>query len=170
MQFTRVEGSGGQLKINSNELSSFADLFDEMAYFKEDNDEYGVTKIEGKSYATIGDVFDIDAAAVEYEGKVRVTIPYNEAPVVEFGSEDDVRFIHYNEGLGVWEDATMTVDVDANTVTGDLNSLSPVTSAIILDSGIPVMDEVQDGNPTIRIMASNPSISVSEAGRGRTIS
>lgn len=51
---------------------------------------------------------------------IKVTIPYNESQVV--GPETNLRLFHWASG---WSDVTASVDTASNTVTGQVNSLSP---------------------------------------------
>lgn len=133
--FESIQEGSGQLRVNSNELASFEEFFDEVAFLSQDNDERGVVRLDDMTYSTAGKVFDIDDSFVNYDGSVIVTIPYDEDIVEAFSQpETDVRFIHYNESSDTWEDMTSGVDVDSNTVTGTLTSLSPVVAAIILDN------------------------------------
>jgi len=164
VRFESVQDGGGQLKINSNELSAFEEFFDEVAFLSQDNDEHGMVRINGVDYATTGDVFDIDASSVKYDGTVHVTIPYDEGAVTAFGAESDVRFLHYNKDLGIWEDKTASVDEDANTVTGELDSLSPVTSAINLGGDQQLRNDNPEDNMMLRIMPTRPSFSLADAG------
>ena len=112
--------------------------------------------LTGKTYSTAGEVYDIDASSVSFDGPVTVTIPYDERVVEAFSiPESDVRFIHYNEGSGAWEDMTSGVDTESNTVTGILSSLSPVTAALILNPSIPSAHVIG---------VSVPSLSLSDSG------
>jgi hypothetical protein len=165
IHFENIDPGSGQLKVNSNELSSFREYFDELAYLKQDNDEHGITKIKGLTYSTVGDIFDIDASAVEYEGKIEITIPYDENTVSVLGEESDVRFIHYNEVLGIWEDATKSVSIEDNTVTGELGSLSPVASAIILELSSDNAGANLEDSLMLRVRAAEPSFSLSNNGQ-----
>jgi hypothetical protein len=116
-----------------------------------------------------GDVFDIDASSVKYDGTVEVTIPYDEGTVTTFGAETNVRFLHSNTELGIWEDVTASVDEEANTVTGALNSLSPVTTAIALsDSGL-IIDQTGQDDLMSRLKLSEPTFSIT-AGNEVTVS
>lgn len=164
VRFASVEDGSGQLKINSNELSSFEEFFDEVAFLSQDNDDHGMVRINGVNYATTGDVFDIDASAVKYDGTVDVTIPYDEGTVTAFGAENEVRFLHYNTELGIWEDKTSSVDEVANTVTGALDSLSPVTAAISLSDNGQIIDHPGQDDLMSRLKLSKPTFSISAGG------
>ena len=134
VQFEHVEEGSGQLKIEANELSVFEEFFEDIVFLQDDA-QHGMLSVDGKTYATVGEVFDIDASSVKYSGKVDVTIPYDEEAANSIGSESDIRFVHYNEQFGIWEDVTTGVDGIANTVTGTLDSFSPVTAAIVIGNG-----------------------------------
>ena len=161
IHFESVEDGSGQIKINSNELSVFEEFFDTLAILSQDDDEHGMARIDGSVYATAGDVFDIDASAVMFSGKLDVTIPYDEETVVQFGPESTVKFIHFNEELSVWEDVTGSVDENANTVTGTLESLSPVAAAIIIEGGSIEVDTtyVQVRSPEFTVSSGTVSMS-----------
>lgn len=162
VRFESVEVGSGHLRVNTKELLRFEEFFDEVAILSQDNDEHGIVNLDGKTYATVGETFDIIASAVDFEGTVYVTIPYDEYIANAFGGEGGVRFLHYNEILGLWEDKTRSVDQDTNTVIGELDSLSPVTSAIILDD---VFTDTDLNNTMLWIKSTDQSISVSDAGR-----
>jgi hypothetical protein len=72
-------------------------------------------------YSVAGNIYDIDASAVNYKGPVQLSIPYDPSRLPAGTSESDVRFLHYN-GKG-WEDATMSVDTVAKLVKGNVSSL-----------------------------------------------
>ncbi len=162
VQFESVKESSGHLKVEANELSVFEDFFDELAFLPQDNDEHGIVHLDGITYSTAGDVFDLDATSVNFDGKVSVTIPYDEDVVASFSDlETNVRLIHYNEDLGTWEDRTSSVDEIMNTVTGTLDSLSPVTAAIIIESDI----QNDTANSITRLAVMTPSLLVSGTGQ-----
>lgn len=140
VRFDSVNEGSGQLKIESYEFHSFEEIFEEIRPLQDDN-LHGMTAIDGVIYATAGDVFDIDASAVRFTGTVEVTIPYDEKAVMFFGSESEVKFLHYNAATMSWEEMTSSVNEEANTVTGTLDSLSPVTAGIIIA-------KVEDDSPT----------------------
>ncbi len=161
VQFESVKESSGQLKVEANELSVFEDFFDELAFLPQDNDEHGILRLDGSTYSTAGDVFDIDASSVNFEGDVMVTIPYDEGMVESFSkSEMDVRFLHFNEDSGFWEDKTTGVDETANTVTGTLDSLSPVTAAIIIESD--TQNDMVNSITRVEVMVPTFSISTGD--------
>jgi hypothetical protein len=151
VQFESIDEGSGQLRINSNELSSFEEFFDDIA-FLQDNDEHGIIRTDGLAYATAGDVFDIDASGVWFTGTVDVTVPYDEKAVMFFGSESEVKFLHYNAATMSWEEMTSSVNEEANTVTGTLDSLSPVTAGIMIS-------KVEDDSPT-RVQLADPILTV----------
>jgi hypothetical protein len=148
--FETVQADTGQLRVEANELSTFEEIFDEIA-LGQDSDEHGIVHLDGTPYSSAGDVFYIDASAVTFDGMIEVTIPYDEDDVTSIsGSESDVRFLHYDEEQGIWEDNTVSVDNLANTVTGRLDSLSPVVAAVIIN---------QESD---QLVASDPSFVFSE--------
>ncbi|GEM_PF-1387630 len=148
--FETVQADSGQLKVESNELSAFEELFEEMIMV--DNDEYGTVSLGGTTYSSAGDIFDIDASAINFDGMVDVTIPYDESAVISIsGSESDVRFLHYDEDRGFWEDSTTSADELANTVTGRLDSLSPVVAAVIIKKDTLAPDQLVVSDPSFVI-------------------
>ncbi len=162
VRFESVEEGSGQLKVESSELSVFDEFFDKVSILSQDNDQHGIVHLDGVTYTTTGKVFDIDASSVNFNGKVSVTIPYDEDVVASFSDlETNVRLIHYNEDLGTWEDKTSSVDEIMNTVTGALDSLSPVGAAIIIESDIQ-NDMV---NSITRVAVMTPFLSVSDTGQ-----
>jgi hypothetical protein len=159
VQFASVGQDSGQLKVNSNDLHSYEELFDTVAYLQDDN-EHGIIELGDATYATLGDIFDIDASSLQFTGTVTITIPYDEDSVLSSGSESSVKFLHYNNVEQRWEDKTTSVDEDANTVTGLLDSLSPVVSAIILESGSDGPESIED--PSFRMDVSLPDFEFSD--------
>lgn len=93
----------------------------------------GTISIDGSSCQTAGKLYDlIPSSSLEYAGTLLVTIPYDEIMVKESAaSESDVRLLHYTGQA--WEDATAAIDNSTNTVTGKLDSLSPVVAAVVND-------------------------------------
>ncbi len=165
LEFESVQSGSGQLTVDTGQLSSFENIFDDMALMAQDNDEHGIVRLNGETYSTAGSIFDIDASEVNYRGTVQVTIPYDERTVnLLSGSEGSVRFLHYDEETGLWDDATLSVDELANTVIGVVDSLSPVVAAVIISGGITFDEEYFEDNPLARMEVTNPSFSISEQG------
>jgi hypothetical protein len=155
-------GDGGQLKVSTNRLSSFEQLFDDIGYLDDDN-QHGIIWQNGASFATAGEVFDIEASTIQFNGMVFVTIPYEEETANLFGSEANIRFIHYDEQNRVWEDKTHGFDLDPNTVTGVVDSFSPVAAAIILkDDRIGALAPGIQLAPSLEV--SSPTASTSGSG------
>lgn len=123
LQFESV--AGGQVRVTQQRLSALANIFDSI----DSPNEASVT-ISGSRYSTAGPVFDIDASQLAFTGPVDVTISYDES-MMQGASEFDVRFLHH-DGRG-WQDNTVSIDAEANTVTGRVPSLSPVVAAIAAD-------------------------------------
>lgn len=160
VQFEHVEEGSGQLKIEANELSVFEGFFEDVVFLQDDG-QHGILSVDGKTYATAGEVFDIDASSVKYSGKVDVTIPYDEEAANSIGSESEIRFLHYNEQFGIWEDVTTSVDEFSNTVTGTLDSFSPVTAAIVIGNGDNVDNSLIEIPQQLEI--TQPEISISQS-------
>jgi len=158
ISFDTVEPGSGQLKISTADISKFIDVFDEMV--SEGGKEKGMVALDGSTFSTAGKVFDIDASAVKFQGMVNVTIPYDEQIAQSSGSESNVRLLHYNEQEERWEDTTVAFDAEKNTVTGMMDSLSPVIAAIVNDGtyGSTYFEK----NPLSRIIITNDHSNVSE--------
>jgi hypothetical protein len=166
LRFENIEEGTGQLKINSNDLSAFEKVFDDLVFLSQDNDEHGIVHLEGKTYSTVGsEVFDIDASSVKFVGTVNVTIPYDQEAIKSLGSEQNVRLLHHNKELDIWEDKTVSVDQDADTVTGILDSLSPVVAAIIIESDEDADQSME--NSVTRLDIAAQSFSLSESNKVR---
>ncbi len=161
--FESIDAGSGPLKVESSQLSSFGEIFDGIAMMTQDNDEHGIVRLNSAIYSTAGKIFDIDVSEVNYHGTVEVTIPYDERAVtILSGSESDVRFLHYDEEKRMWNDATSSADQLANTVTGILDSLSPVVAAVIASQGITFDEDYLEENPLARMEVASPSFSISD--------
>lgn len=93
----------------------------------------GTVDLQGSEAQTVGKIFDITySSGFGFEPPILVTLPYDESLVNASGlSEQDVRLLHYADGK--WEDTTVSVNTTANTVSGKLDSLSPVAAALSSD-------------------------------------
>jgi hypothetical protein len=149
-KFESVDQENSQVRVALAELSEFAETFDKVMIMPEDNDEHGRIDLEGETYYTVGDVFDI-SVSLGSKDRVLVTVPYDEEVIDVLGPESALRFLHYNEALATWEDKTETVDEAANTVTGALNSLSPVIIAIAAGDETDTRDSDAAGLTGLRI-------------------
>ncbi len=146
IKFDSVQAESGQLKVEANALSAFAEIFEEIVTMADN--EHGIIRLAGVTYSSSGDIFDIDTSAITFDGMVEVTIPYDESAVTSIsGAESDVRFLHYDEEKGVWEDNTVSSNAIANTVTGRLDSLSPVLAAVITNQDEESIDQLAVGSP-----------------------
>jgi hypothetical protein len=67
-------------------------------------------------------VYNITSCVVGYTGPISVTIPYNESSVPQ-GMEGNLKMFHWNGNS--WEYVPCSVNTANNTVTGQVNSLSP---------------------------------------------
>jgi hypothetical protein len=159
VQFDTIEPGSKPLKITPLQISRIEEMFDEITTGQE---ESGLVHISGSTCLTAGTIFDIDASAVNFAGTASVTIPYDEKAVFSSGPESNIRFLHYNSELHVWEDDTVSIDTAANTVTGVVSSFSPVVAAVVDDGTFgPRYAEM---NPTKRISVQG----VSAPGSGGT--
>jgi hypothetical protein len=81
------------------------------------------------NFVTAGQIYNISLSSeMEFAGLVDITIPYNET---QAAAESSIRFLHFN-GTS-WEDETIAFDLQNNTVTGRVSSLSPVVAATVSD-------------------------------------
>ena len=158
--FDTVESGSGQLKISTEDISKSAGMFDQIV--SQQGKERGMVELDGSTFSTSGKIFDIDASAVKFQGMVKVTIPYDEQIAQSSSSESNVRFLHYNEQKKHWEDATVAFDAEKTTVTGMMDSLSPVIAAIVNDGtyGSTYFEK----NPLSRIIITNDHSNVIENG------
>jgi hypothetical protein len=172
IRFESVQADSGQLKVESKTLSAFEDIFEEITVFEQDYDEHGIVFLDGTTYSSTGDIFDIDTSAINFEGMIEVTIPYDENAVTSIsGSESDVRFLHYDEEKGVWKDNTVSSDALANTVTGRLDSLSPVLAAVIIHQDIENINQlvVSDASFIISETTSEANLTMNLNNKRQTI-
>ncbi len=161
IKFESVQAESGQLKVEPTELSAFKEIFKEIIVSEQDNGEHGIVDLDGTAYSSAGNIFDIDLS-INFEGMAEVTIPYDESAVISIsGSESDVRFLHYDEEKGIWEDNTVSANALANTVTGRLDSLSPVLAAVIINQDVESIDQ---------LVVSDPSFVISEVTGEITLS
>jgi hypothetical protein len=159
--FESIQAGSGQLRVESSELLAFEEIFEEIVTMA-DNDEHGIIHLEGMVYSSASDIFDIDASAVNFGGMVEVTIPYDESAVTSVsGSELNVRFLHYDEEKGYWEDGTLSANSLANTVTGRLERLSPVIAAVIVHQDVESIHQLAISNPSFVILGETVEITAS---------
>ena len=119
----------GIIVVDERSLASMASSFSETT------DTNGkVVLANGSEFTTVGSIFDIQPAIeVSYQGSIDITVPYstNLLNAIAGSSSSDVRLLHYN-GIE-WEDATISIDENAGTVTGRVSSLSPVVATVVSD-------------------------------------
>jgi hypothetical protein len=151
--FDTIESGSGQLKISTSDITKFTGMFDELV--TQNGEQEGMVRSDGSTFSTSGKIFDIDASAVKHDGMVKVTIPYDERTALLSGSEFNIRFLHYNEEEDNWEDATVAIDAESNTVTGMIKSLSPVVAAVVDDGTFPSI--YFDANPLSKIITDDES-------------
>ena len=77
-------------------------------------------------------VFDLQTTAV-FSGDIDVCILYDETTIGV--PEMDLRLLHFNAGLSMWEDATTSVDLISNIICGSVSSLSPFVVAMMTSTG-----------------------------------
>jgi hypothetical protein len=119
--FESVQGTGS-VSVTSMSVTRQAGLFSQVT-----GTGQGTGSVGGSQFSTAGTLFDI-ATSASYSGPVQITIPYNESLVSD---EQNVRFLHY--GPNGWEDATISLNAQSNTVTGQVMSLSPVVAGTVDD-------------------------------------
>jgi hypothetical protein len=114
--------------------------------------------VDGTTYSTARNVFDIDTSSIDFDGLATVTIPYDEGIANSFSiPEQNVKFLHYDAVLNSWRDSTSGINESENTVSGTLSSLSPVVAAIVIQGPISESDEFMN-----RVQLLPPSFSISE--------
>lgn len=119
--FELVQGTGS-VSVTSMSFTQQTGLFSQVT-----GTGQGTGSVGGSQFSTAGTLFDV-TTTVLYSGPVQITIPYNQSLVSD---EENVRFLHY--GLNGWEDATVSINTQSNTVTGKVTSLSPVVAGIVDD-------------------------------------
>jgi hypothetical protein len=122
LSFDRIV-SPGNVTISEKVPSTLGNILDSMMPLTQRTVLVGNNS--SSSYSIIGQAYDITTSGIAFTGFVDVTIPYNETLVTSNEIlESDLRFLHYNGSK--WEDATISIDTEANTITGRLYSLSPI--------------------------------------------
>ncbi len=101
------------------------------------------------SFVTAGQIYNISLSSqMAFEGLIDITIPYNESQAI---TESSIRFLHFN-GTS-WEDETIALDLQNDTVTGRVSSLSPVVAAIVNDGTFD--EEYFEQHPLDRMRSTN---------------
>jgi hypothetical protein len=128
-----------KVEITFEEVSSSGDIYlkevDETGLppgaFTSANAEGNTMDVDGSQARTVGRLYDITlSSGFAYDGTLMITLPYEDDGLTN-SSELNVRLMHFDEGE--WEDATVSVNTIENTVTGKLDSLSPVVAAMVED-------------------------------------
>lgn len=139
VSFESVQGPG-TVSVNSMNVSQQPGLFSQIA-----GTGQGTGSVGGSQFSTAGTLFDVSTTA-SYSGPVKITIPYSESLASD---EQNVRFLHHSQDG--WEDVTVAIDMEANTVTGSLGSLSPVVAAVIDDGTFG--DSYFEANPLRKVLS-----------------
>ena len=125
LQFDNVV-TGGNIAIEEKSPASLSSIFSEVT-----QTNAKVIFGNGLIFTTLGTVFEISPSSdVSYQGMIGVTIPYDRDSLAG-SSSSDVRLLHFNGKE--WEDVTIHIDENAGTVTGLVNTLSPVVAALVND-------------------------------------
>ncbi|HEV8388063.1 MAG TPA: hypothetical protein VGQ03_10625 [Nitrososphaera sp.] len=170
----------GSIRVEEHQLASITNLFTSV-----DSGHGTLESADGSSFTTAGAVFDISARdALQFQGMVDVTIPYNEALAASIlsgsSSEDNIRFMYFDGNA--WHDMTISKDSELNTVTGRISGFSEVVAAVVDDGTfgkeyftenpmerlIPVIDQ-PDVSATGITFADSQGNSVITASRGQDI-
>lgn len=120
---------GGQLVVETTTPDKLEDLFGSI--FTNKFGKKAVFSVGSSTAVTLGeDFFDIDASSITLgpSGNFEITVPYSEASIPNGVDEDDLKLFHYDDDADEWEDITTDVDTDANTITGETDSLSPIVA------------------------------------------
>lgn len=165
VQFESVQSSTRSIKIEAQRIEDFEEIFEDVITVQDGGrqEKQGVVSLNGTRYSTVGTIFGIDGLGVNYDGKVDVTIPYNEEAVLSGSdTESNVRFLHYDEQQDKWEDATVSIDTGNNTVRGKVSSLSPVVAAVAGDGTFG--ETYFEFNPTGRIVIEDSGLGTNMIG------
>jgi hypothetical protein len=73
-------------------------------------------------YQFCGECYEIDSTAT-YTGPITICMSYDEADIPH-GNENSLKLMHYDEATGQWENITTFHDKVANTLCGEVDSLS----------------------------------------------
>lgn len=143
VEFAEIHNTGNLTAAETDILSDF-DLFDGVTTVQGNTSSARATLnatvlggdlSEENRYSTLGPVLRINDAYLTVEGETEVTLSYDPAKIL--GSP---RILHF-DGTG-WQDVTTGVDTVANTVTGKLTTLSPITVGEEIDAGGGSPDEL----------------------------
>lgn len=134
IKFSKVNGAG-KLIVHPQTPEELQDSFEGI--FESLSASGGKFSFGGEDANVFGDMFDIDVSSItlEDDGTYTITIPYDEDLLPQGISEDDLKLFHYDEDTEEWEDITTEVDTDANTITGETDSLSPVAAGYTSTTG-----------------------------------
>ncbi|HEY8140371.1 MAG TPA: sialidase family protein [Nitrososphaera sp.] len=169
VRFDSLQSNTGQIKVEPQDISRLEEKFDEVVATLP-GDEYGIVHIDGAEYSTTGTIFEIDTSKIEFEGMVYVTLQYDEDEATSSSDmESNVRFLHFDEELDLWEDATISIDTEKNTVTGKLSSLSPVVAAVVDDGTFAEVYFEHNPLGKITMAASNSGIVSAELNKDTPI-
>ena len=134
----------------------------------------GIMSIDESTFQTVGVIYDLTVShTLSYNGSITLTLPYNESELNQTGlDEQDLRLVHYINGQ--WEDTTISIDMNNNTVTGELTSLSPVAVASVNDGTFnKAYFEVHPLSmislPDIKIVDGDTEAPSNEVTRGRSV-
>lgn len=121
--------SGGTIIIESLSPGQANNLI--SALFDSTNANRGTFGFGSSTASTAGDVYEIDISAITMgpDGEIIVTVPYDVSLLPSGLDESDVRLFHWTGSE--WEDVTISVDTSNDTVTGSLQSLSPVVAGFV---------------------------------------
>lgn len=127
VKFSNVDGAG-TLSVEPLTPEEIDDLLGGIFDSIRGNGQ-GRFALGGNTINTVGDVFEIDASSITIGsgGTIELTIPYDEDDIPANVDEEDLALFHYDEEDEEWEDITTDVDTDENVITGETDSLSPVT-------------------------------------------
>lgn len=133
IQISNVNTGGNAVVVKKDKDQIKSEI---PAIFSTATSTTGTFSLSGATYQTRGELFDIDLSGlgtpgVDFSFPVDVTISYDDSGLT-LSQEQQIRFMHWTGTA--WEDVTANIannpNTNSNTITGRLNSLSPVVAAI----------------------------------------
>ena len=83
--------------------------------------------VDGSEAHTVGKIYDITVSSgFAYDGSIHLTMHYENST-----QEENLRLLHFANGS--WEDVTTSANYAADTITGELTTLSPVAITSVAD-------------------------------------
>ncbi|MFW9816964.1 MAG: NosD domain-containing protein, partial [Candidatus Thorarchaeota archaeon] len=93
------------------------------------------TQPEAPAGFQLGDYYFEISTTFDFNGPIEIGIPYDESQVAD---ETQLRFMHYNELTGQWEDITSWIDTENNIIYGITDGFSVLAVMEVIDFEAPV--------------------------------